>query len=230
MLSEVDRKVLLIQYQCDPNASDDNIRKISTILGLPFSTVQTFFQNQRKFAKMRRAKRREVQLQDKIRAEKASSGPSMASSGPSVPSTGPSLALSGPSKSSSKLLSNPSNLLGRIFKSSKPSSGHSSNIEVGEEDLTRKFEQMDTEDTFQDPAIVVSVKTSTPERSQSSGSLRDRVKYRQDVKAFKILNEISSIKPSTPLRNMKKVAEESLRMKKPTGYGKQTRRTLFGFI
>ena len=52
MLSEVDRKVLMIQFQCDPNASDVNIRKIAMILGLPFPTVQSFFQNQRKFAKM----------------------------------------------------------------------------------------------------------------------------------------------------------------------------------
>ena len=229
MLSEVDRKVLLIQYQCDPNASDDNIRKISIILGLPFSTVQTFFQNQRKFAKMRRAKRKEIQAQEKLRVEKAkeiyfkdllkkqqnSQGEySGASSGPSMASTQSSI------KSSCRQ------------EPPKTSSDRKLNIGVAEEDLTRKFEQMDTED-FEDPAIVVSVKTSTPERSRSSGnSLRDRFKYRQDVKAFKILNEISSIKPSTPLRNMKKVKEESLRTKKPAGYGKQgqIRRTLFGFI
>ena len=69
MLSEVDRKVLMIQFQCDPNASDENIRKIAMILGLPFPTVQTFFQNQRKFAKMRRAKRKEVQNQEKVKVE-----------------------------------------------------------------------------------------------------------------------------------------------------------------
>ena len=248
MLSEVDRKVLMIQFQCDPNASDENIRKIAMILGLPFPTVQTFFQNQRKFAKMRRAKRKEVQVQEKIRVEKAkeiyfkdleriksqnarqsqnvqqdqnvrqiqnvrqnsqgefsqaSSATSMASSNRSSDRTS--------HKSSSNRFKPVQDLADRT------------------EDLTKRFERMDTVDeTFQDPAIVATVKTSTPERSNS---LRDRVRYRQDVKAFKIMNEFSCIKPSTPLKNMKKVAEESLRIKKPSGYGKQgNRRTLFGFI
>ena len=231
MLSEVDRKVLMIQFQCDPNASDENIRKIAMILGLPFPTVQTFFQNQRKFAKMRRAKRKEVQNQEKVKVEKAKEiyfkdleriknqnvrensqgGFSQASSAASVAS----------SNSSSDRTSRKSN--------SNRLQPVQETIADRTEDLTKRFERMDTVDqTFEDPAIVATVKTSTPERSNS---LRDRVRYRQDVKAFKIMNELSCIKPSTPLKNMKKVAEESLRIKKPSGYGKQgNRRTLFGFI
>ena len=255
MLSEVDRKVLMIQFQCDPNASDENIRKIAMILGVPFPTVQTFFQNQRKFAKMRRAKRKEVQVQEKIRVEKAkeiyfkdleriknqnvcqnqnvrqnqnvqqdqnvrqsqnvrqnSQGEfSQASSATSMASSNRSSHRTSPKSSYNR------------FKPVQDS------VADRTEDLTKRFKRMDTVDeTFQDPAIVATVKTSTPERSNS---LRDRVRYRQDVKAFKIMNEFSCIKPSTPLKNMKKVAEESLRIKKPSGYGKQgNRRTLFGFI
>ena len=237
MLSEVDRKVLMIQFQCDPNASDENIRKIAMILGLPFPTVQTFFQNQRKFAKMRRAKRKEVQNQEKVKVEKAkeiyfkdleriknqnvrqNQNVRENSQGEfSQASSATSMASSNSSSDRTSRKSN-SNRLQPVQET----------IADRTEDLTKRFERMDTVDqTFEDPAIVATVKTSTPERSNS---LRDRVRYRQDVKAFKIMNELSCIKPSTPLKNMKKVAEESLRIKKPSGYGKQgNRRTLFGFI
>ena len=230
MLSEVDRKVLMIQFQCDPNASDENIRKIAMILGLPFPTVQTFFQNQRKFAKMRRAKRKEIQNQEKVKVEKAKE-----------------IYFKDLERiKNQNVLSNQNVRQNSQGEFSEPSSMASSNrtcrksnsnrfkpvqetIADRTEDLTKRFERMDTVDqTFEDPAIVATVKTSTPERSNS---LRDRVRYRQDVKAFKIMNELSCIKPSTPLKNMKKVAEESLRIKKPNGYGKQgNRRTLYGFI
>ena len=235
MLSEVDRKVLMIQFQCDPNASDENIRKIAMILGLPFPTVQTFFQNQRKFAKMRRAKRKEVQIQEKIRIEKAKEIyfrdlERIRNQNVRQNSQGQ---LSEASSANSMASSNRSSDQNRTCQKSgsntfKPVSVQDT-VADRTEDLTKRFERMDTVDeTFEDPAIVATVKTSTPERSNS---LRDRVRYRQDVKAFKIMNELSCIKPSTPLKTMKKVAEESLRIKKPSGYGKQgNRRTLFGFI
>ena len=231
MLSEVDRKVLMIQFQCDPNASDENIRKIAMILGLPFPTVQTFFQNQRKFAKMRRAKRKEVQNQEKVKVEKAKEiyfkdlerikNQNVRENSQGEFSQASSAASMASSNRSSDRTSRKSN--SNRFKPVQET------IADRTEDLTKRFERMDTVDqTFEDPAIVATVKTSTPERSNS---LRDRVRYRQDVKAFKIMNELSCIKPSTPLKNMKKVAEESLRIKKPSGYGKQgNRRTLFGFI
>ena len=231
MLSEVDRKVLMIQFQCDPNASDENIRKIAMILGLPFPTVQTFFQNQRKFAKMRRAKRKEVQNQEKVKVEKAKEiyfkdlerikNQNVRENSQGEFSQASSAASMASSNRSSDRTSRKSN--SNRFKPVQDT------IADRTEDLTKRFERMDTVDqTFEDPAIVATVKTSTPERSNS---LRDRVRYRQDVKAFKIMNELSCIKPSTPLKNMKKVAEESLRIKKPSGYGKQgNRRTLFGFI
>ena len=237
MLSEVDRKVLMIQFQCDPNASDENIRKIAMILGLPFPTVQTFFQNQQKFAKMRRAKRKEVQNQEKVKVEKAKEiyfkdleriknqnvrqNQNVRENSQGEFSQASSAASMASSNSSSDRTSRKSN--------SNRLQPVQETIADRTEDLTKRFERMDTVDqTFEDPAIVATVKTSTPERSNS---LRDRVRYRQDVKAFKIMNELSCIKPSTPLKNMKKVAEESLRIKKPSGYGKQgNRRTLFGFI
>lgn len=231
MLSEVDRKVLMIQFQCDPNASDENIRKIAMILGLPFPTVQTFFQNQRKFAKMRRAKRKEVQNQEKVKVEKAKEiyfkdlerikNKNVRENSQGEFSQASSAASMASSNRSSDRTSRKSN--SNRFKPVQDT------LADRTEDLTKRFERMDTVDqTFEDPAIVATVKTSTPERSNS---LRDRVRYRQDVKAFKIMNELSCIKPSTPLKNMKKVAEESLRIKKPSGYGKQgNRRTLFGFI
>ena len=235
MLSEVDRKVLMIQFQCDPNASDENIRKIAMILGLPFPTVQTFFQNQRKFAKMRRAKRKEVQIQEQMRIEKAKEIyfrdlERIRNQNVRQNSQGQ---LSEASSANSMASSNRSSDQNRTCQKSgsntfKPVSVQDT-VADRTEDLTKRFERMDTVDeTFEDPAIVATVKTSTPERSNA---LRDRVRYRQDVKAFKIMNELSCIKPSTPLKTMKKVAEESLRIKKPSGYGKQgNRRTLFGFI
>ena len=237
MLSEVDRKVLMIQFQCDPNASDENIRKIAMILGLPFPTVQTFFQNQRKFAKMRRAKRKEVQTQEKIRIEKAKEIyfkdlERIRNQNVWRNSQGQ-LSEASSANSMGSVVSNRSSDQNRTSQKSdanrfKPVSVQDS-VADRTEDLTKRFERMDTVDeTFEDPAIVATVKTSTPERSNA---LRDRVRYRQDVKAFKIMNELSCIKPSTPLKTMKKVAEESLRIKKPSGYGKQgNRRTLFGFI
>ena len=219
MLSEVDRKVLMIQFQCDPNASDENIRKIAMILGLPFPTVQTFFQNQRKFAKMRRAKRKEVQNQEKVKVEKAKEiyfkdleriknqnvrqNQNVRENSQGEFSQASSAASMASSNSSSDRTSRKSN--------SNRLQPVQETIADRTEDLTKRFERMDTVDqTFEDPAIVATVKTSTPERSNS---LRDRVRYRQDVKAFKIMNELSCIKPSTPLKNMKKVAEESLRIK-----------------
>ena len=239
MLSEVDRKVLMIQFQCDPNASDENIRKIAMILGLPFPTVQTFFQNQRKFAKMRRAKRKEVQNQEKVKVEKAKEiyfKDLERIKNQNVRQNHNVRQNQNVRENSQGEFSEPS-LATSMASSNRTCRQSNSNrfkpvqetIADRTEDLTKRFERMDTVDqTFEDPAIVATVKTSTPERSNS---LRDRVRYRQDVKAFKIMNELSCIKPSTPLKNMKKVAEESLRIKKPSGYGKQgNRRTLFGFV
>ena len=239
MLSEVDRKVLMIQFQCDPNASDENIRKIAMILGLPFPTVQTFFQNQRKFANMRRAKRKEVQNQEKAKVEKAKEiyfKDLERIKNQNVRQNHNVRQNQNVRENSQGEFSEPS-LATSMASSNRTCRQSNSNrfkpvqetIADRTEDLTKRFERMDTVDqTFEDPAIVATVKTSTPERSNS---LRDRVRYRQDVKAFKIMNELSCIKPSTPLKNMKKVAEESLRIKKPSGYGKQgNRRTLFGFV
>ena len=239
MLSEVDRKVLMIQFQCDPNASDENIRKIAMILGLPFPTVQTFFQNQRKFAKMRRAKRKEIQNQEKVKVEKAKEiyfKDLERIKNQNVRQNHNVRQNQNVRENSQGEFSEPS-LATSMASSNRTCRQSNSNrfkpvqetIADRTEDLTKRFERMDTVDqTFEDPAIVATVKTSTPERSNS---LRDRVRYRQDVKAFKIMNELSCIKPSTPLKNMKKVAEESLRIKKPSGYGKQgNRRTLFGFV
>ena len=239
MLSEVDRKVLMIQFQCDPNASDENIRKIAMILGLPFPTVQTFFQNQRKFANMRRAKRKEVQNQEKAKVEKAKEiyfKDLERIKNQNVRQNHNVRQNQNVRENSQGEFSEPS-LATSMASSNRTCRQSNSNrfkpvqetIADRTEDLTKRFERMDTVDqTFEDPAIVATVKTSTPERSNS---LRDRVRYRHDVKAFKIMNELSCIKPSTPLKNMKKVAEESLRIKKPSGYGKQgNRRTLFGFV
>ena len=104
------------------------------------------------------------------------------------------------------------------LESSRASSGYSSmgtqkTLDIS--NMTDQFKFLESEDfEFEDPAIVAAVKTSTPQPS-----IRDRIKYRQEVKAFKNLNNLSCIRPSTPIRNMKKIAEENLI--------KKNRKTLF---
>ena len=71
MLSEISRKTLFIQFQLEPNATDSKMKKISIILGISFKEVQKFFQNQRKFSKMRRAKRSEIQQTEALKVQKA---------------------------------------------------------------------------------------------------------------------------------------------------------------
>ena len=106
------------------------------------------------------------------------------------------------------------------LESSRASSGYSSmgtqkTLDIS--NMTDQFKFLESEDfEFEDPAIVAAVKTSTPQPS-----IRDRIKYRQEVKAFKNLNNLSCIRPSTPIRNMKKIAEENLIIRK------KNRKTLF---
>ena len=185
MLSEISRKTLFIQFQLEPNASDSKMKKISIILGISFKEVQKFFQNQRKFAKMRRAKRSEIHQTEALKVQKAKE-------------------IGQRQKSS--------------LESSRASSGYSSlgtqkTLDIS--NMTEEFKFLESEEfEFEDPAIVAAVKTSTPQPS-----IRDRIKYRQEVKAFKNLNNLSCIRPSTPIRNMKKIAEENLI--------KKNRKTLF---
>ena len=47
------------------------MKKISIILGISFKEVQKFFQNQRKFSKMRRAKRSEIHQTEALKVQKA---------------------------------------------------------------------------------------------------------------------------------------------------------------
>ena len=185
MLSEISRKTLFIQFQLEPNASDSKMKKISIILGISFKEVQKFFQNQRKFSKMRRAKRSEIQRTEALKVQKAKE-------------------IGQRQKSS--------------LESSRASSGYSSlgtqkTLDIS--NMTEQFKFLESEE-FEDPAIVAAVKTSTPQPS-----IRDRIKYRQEVKAFKNLNNLSCIRPSTPIRNMKKIAEENLIIRK------KNRKTLF---
>ena len=187
MLSEISRKTLFIQFQLEPNASDSKMKKISIILGISFREVQKFFQNQRKFSKMRRAKRSEIQRTEVLKAQKPKE-------------------IRRRQKSS--------------LESSRASSGYSSlgtqkTLDIS--NMTEEFKFLESEEfEFEDPAIVAAVKTSTPQPS-----IRDRIKYRQEVKAFKNLNNLSCIRPSTPIRNMKKIAEENLIIRK------KNRKTLF---
>ena len=185
MLSEISRKTIFIQFQLEPNATDSKMKKISIILGISFREVQKFFQNQRKFAKMRRAKRSEIQRTEALKVQKAKE-------------------IGQRQKSS--------------LESSRASSGYSSlgtqkTLDIS--NMTEQFKFLESEE-FEDPAIVAAVKTSTPQPS-----IRDRIKYRQEVKAFKNLNNLSCIRPSTPIRNMKKIAEENLIIRK------KNRKTLF---
>ena len=185
MLSEISRKTLFIQFQLEPNASDSKMKKISIILGISFKEVQKFFQNQRKFSKMRRAKRSEIQRTEALKVQKAKE-------------------IGQRQKSS--------------LESSRASSGYSSlgtqkTLDIS--NMTEQFKFLESEE-FEDPAIVAAVKTSTPQPS-----IRDRIKYRQEVKAFKNLNNLSCIQPSTPIRNMKRIAEENLIIRK------KNRKTLF---
>ena len=178
MLSEISRKTLFIQFQLEPNASDSKMKKISIILGISFKEVQKFFQNQRKFSKMRRAKRSEIQQTEALKVQKAKE-------------------IGQRQKSS--------------LESSRASSGYSSlgtqkTLDIS--NMTEQFKFLESEE-FEDPAIVAAVKTSTPQPS-----IRDRIKYRQEVKAFKNLNNLSCIQPSTPIRNMKKIAEQNLIIRK----------------
>lgn len=178
MLSEISRKTLFIQFQLEPNASDSKMKKISIILGISFKEVQKFFQNQRKFSKMRRAKRSEIQRTEALKVQKAKE-------------------IGQRQKSS--------------LESSRASSGYSSlgtqkTLDIS--NMTEQFKFLESEE-FEDPAIVAAVKTSTPQPS-----IRDRIKYRQEVKAFKNLNNLSCIQPSTPIRNMKKIAEQNLIIRK----------------
>ena len=192
MLLEISRKTLFIQFQLAPNASDSKMKKISIILGISFKEVQNFFQNQRKFAKMRRSKRSEIKRTEVLKIQKAKEihckdiGQRQKSS----------------------------------LESSRASSGYSTlgtqkTFDIS--NMTEQFKFLEADEfEFEDPAIVAAVKTSTPQPS-----IRDRIKYRQEVKAFKNLNNLSCIRPSTPIRNMKKIAEENLIIRK------KNRRTLF---
>ena len=192
MLSEISRKTLFIQFQLEPNASDSKMKKISIILGISFKEVQKFFQNQRKFAKMRRAKRSEIK-----RAE-----------APKI------------QKPKETYFNNPGEKQKSSLTTSSASSGYFSlgtqkTLDIS--NMTEQLKFLETEEfEFEDPAIVAAVKTSTPQPS-----IRDRIKYRQEVKAFKNLNNLSCIRPSTPIRNMKKIAEENLIIRK------KNRRALF---
>ena len=192
MLSEISRKTLFIQFQLEPNASESKMKKISIILGISFKEVQKFFQNQRKFAKMRRAKRSEIQRTEVLKIQKAKEIHFKD--------------LGQRTKSS--------------LESSRASSGYSTlgtqkTFDIS--NMTEQFKFLEADEfEFEDPAIVAAVKTSTPQPS-----IRDRIKYRQEVKAFKNLNNLSCIRPSTPIRNMKKIAEENLIIRK------KNRRTLF---
>ena len=199
MLSEISRKTLFIQFQLEPNATDAKMKKISIILGISFKEVQKFFQNQRKFAKMRRKKRSEIQRDVSMKAR----SPKELTSKDLEQKKKSSLASSG------------------RCSSSGVSSGYSSlgpqraSFDISATNITQQFKLLETEE-FEDPAIVATVKTSTP-----LNSIRDRIKFRQEVKAFKNLNNLSCIRPSTPIRGMKKVAEENLLVRK------KNRRTLF---
>ena len=175
MLSEISRKTLFIQFQLEPNASDSKMKKISVILGISFKEVQKFFQNQRKFAKMRRAKRSEIQRAEVPKIQKAK-----------------------------EIYFNDLEQKQKFsLATSRGSSGYSSlgtqkTLDIS--NMTEQLKFLETEEfEFEDPAIVAAVKTSTPQPS-----IRDRIKYRQEVKAFKNLNNLSCIRPSTPIRNMKK--------------------------
>ena len=197
MLSEISRKTLFIQFRLEPNASNSKMKKISVILGISFKEVQKFFQNQRKFAKMRRAKRSEIQ-RDALKIQKSNEIYHKDL---------------GQGKQSSEGMS-----------SSGVSSGYSSlgssnknSFDISASKIVEEFKFLETEE-FEDPAIVATVMTSTP---LTSNSIRDRIRYRQEVKAFKNLNNLSCIRPSTPIRSMKKVAEENLLIRK------KNRRTLF---
>ena len=192
MLSEISRKTLFIQFQLEPNASDSKMKKISIILGISFKEVQKFFQNQRKFAKMRRAKRSEIQRAEAPKIQKAKE-----------------IYFNDLEQKQKSSLA-----------TSRASSGYSSlgtqkTLDIS--NMTEQFKFLETEEfEFEDPAIVAAVKTSTPQPS-----IRDRIKYRQEVKAFKNLNNLSCIRPSTPIRNMKKIVEENLIIRK------KNRRALF---
>ena len=192
MLSEISRKTLFIQFQLEPNAADSKMKKISIILGISFKEVQKFFQNQRKFAKMRRAKRSEIQRAEVPKIQKAK-----------------------------EIYFNDLEQKQKFsLATSRGSSGYSSlgtqkTLDIS--NMTEQLKFLETEEfEFEDPAIVAAVKTSTPQPS-----IRDRIKYRQEVKAFKNLNNLSCIRPSTPIRNMKKIAEENLIIRK------KNRRALF---
>ena len=200
MLSEISRKTLFIQFQLEPNATDSKMKKISIILGISFKEVQNFFQNQRKFAKMRRKKRSEIQRDDAMKANNANKINSKDLERGKKTYT---LASSGRCSSSG-------------VSSGYSSLGHQkASFDVSATNITQQFKLLETEE-FEDPAIVATVKTSTP-----LNSARDRIKFRQEVKAFKNLNNLSCIRPSTPIRGMKKVAEENLLIQK------KNRRTLF---
>ena len=190
MLSEISRKTLFIQFQLEPNASDSKMKKISVILGISFKEVQKFFQNQRKFAKMRRAKRSEIQRAEGLKIRNAK-------------------------EIHFEDLEQKSSLASSMASSGYSSLGTQKTLDTS--NMTEQFKFLETEEfEFQDPAIVAAVKTSTPQPS-----IRDRIKYRQEVKAFKNLNNLSCIRPSTPIRNMKKIAEENLLIRK------KNRRALF---